>query len=198
VTPAQDVPTLGPVGRLFLGVAIPEPIRASLERHLRGALGERPLPGRPVPPHNWHLTVRFLGDTPAPHWEALRRELDGADLGTRFALRFGGPGAFPRPARASVLWLGIEEGVEPLTRLVAAAEGAARRAGFEPEERPFRAHLTLSRIQPPRDVRELLASIPPAAEGMEVTGLVLFRSHLGAGPPRYEVWERFTLADPRG
>jgi RNA 2',3'-cyclic 3'-phosphodiesterase len=179
--------------RLFVGVALPDAVRGALDVHLRAALGSKGLPGRRVPPENRHLTLRFLGDTSASRAGEFLDRMSAADLEPCFALEFGGCGAFPRPARASVLWLGIRDGAEPLARLAAAIEVAARQAGFAAEDRPFRAHLTLSRLQPPQDVRALLDTIPPFTERMRVDEATLFRSHLGGGPPRYEVVERFRL-----
>jgi RNA 2',3'-cyclic 3'-phosphodiesterase len=180
-------------GRLFLGIELPEQLREELLDLLRGAARVAPLPGRPVAPQNWHITLRFLGETAAPRAALLRHALGSADLGGRFVLGLGGWGAFPRPARAAVTWLGISAGAEQLARLAGACEEAARVAGFTAERRPFHAHLTLSRVQPPRDARGVLGSLPPFAGSFEVAAATLFRSHLGAGPPRYETVERFPL-----
>jgi 2'-5' RNA ligase len=179
--------------RLFLGVALPEETRTALEGRLREALGGEPLPGRPVPPTNWHLTLRFLGDTPAEARERLVRELRAAACGPAFPLELAGLGAFPRPARASVLWVGAAEGEAPLRALAEEVEAAVRRAGFPAEPRPFSPHLTLSRIQPPHDVRALVEHFPDFAERITVDAVVLFRSHLGRGPARYEAVERVPL-----
>lgn len=178
-------------GRLFLAV----PLSEALRRDLAGALRRHgPLPGRPVPPESWHLTLRFLGDTPREALDRLRGEMARASLGGPFALRFGGYGAFPRASRATVLWLGVEAGAEPLGALAEAVEAAVRRAGFSPERRPFRPHLTLSRIRTPENASSLLERLPPFREAMPVEAVVLFRSHLGHGPARYEALERFSLA----
>ena len=181
--------------RLFLGVPLTEGCRGALRAHLESAVGGT-LPGRPVPPENWHLTLRFLGATAPDARERLVREVRGTDFGAAFTLTLAGLGAFPRPARAAVLWVGVAEGEEPLRALAARVEAAARRAGWAEEERRFSPHLTLSRIQPPRDVRPLVERAPPFGERMPVDAVVLFRSHLGRGPARYEVVERFPLAPP--
>jgi RNA 2',3'-cyclic 3'-phosphodiesterase len=191
--PTSPPPAGDSAGRLFLGVGLPDDLRHALDSHLRQALGNQALPGRAVPAANWHFTLRFLGDTPLSRLDALRHELDEPETGAAFRVGFSGYGAFPHPARASVLWLGVGEGEEALQRLAGAVEVAVRRAGFPAEERPFRAHLTLSRIQPPRDVRELLRCLPSFHESMEVSGVTLFRSHLGGGPARYEPLEQFRL-----
>ncbi len=179
--------------RLFLAVPVTDAIRAELQNHLRQALAGERLPGRVVPAENWHLTLRFLGDTEAGARERLLSELQAATLGNRFELEFGRCGAFPRPARASVLWLGVAQGEALLRALAAEVESAVGRAGWMPENRPFSPHLTLSRIQPPRDLRELLAAAPAFPLRMPVQEVALFRSRLGRGPARYEALERFPL-----
>lgn len=180
--------------RLFLGVPVPEPAREALKASLRGTLGERPLPGRPVPPANWHLTLRFLGAVEEEARDRLLRELSRADLGSAFALELGGLGAFPRPARAGVLWAGVQRGAEPLRALAARVAGAVERAGFAREARAFSPHLTVARVHPPRDLRETVERGDAVTARFSVEEAVLYRSHPGAGPPRYEAEARFPLA----
>jgi RNA 2',3'-cyclic 3'-phosphodiesterase len=180
------------VGRLFLGIPLPGEVRAGLEAHLRGAFGER-IPGRAVRPENWHLTLRFLGDTDADRHAKVVDELRRAELGAAFDLAFGALGAFPRPARATVLWVGVGDGADRIRELAATIETAVRRAGFAADDKPFSPHLTVSRIQPPADLRQTLAAVPPFNGRIRVDGVVLFRSHLGSGPPRYERMETFAL-----
>ncbi len=181
------------VGRLFLGIPLPDGPRGALVAHLGAAFGGR-LPGRAVPPANWHLTLRFLGDTEADRHRALVDGLRGAALGPAFDLGFAGLGAFPRPARATVLWVGVGEGERAVKALAAVVEDAARAAGFAPEEKPFSPHLTVSRLNPSADLRREIAAAPPFAARMRVDAVTLFRSHLGGGPPRYERMEEFALA----
>lgn len=180
-------------GRLFVGVPLAPGLRRALEAHLRAATSGRPLPGRLVEPRSWHFTLRFLGETPPEAAHRLREELRSVPPRRSFRLRLGTAGAFPRPRRASVLWMGVGEGSEELRGLAGDVEAAAVRAGFAAEERPFRAHLTLSRLRQPADATGVLEGIPPFGGAMEVDRFVLFRSHLGAGPPRYETVEEWTL-----
>lgn len=185
---------MGKVGRLFVAVPITDEVRHGLAAHLDEALEGKAVPGRPVPPDNWHITLRFLGKTTGLENEKLSRALDEADLGDPFEASFGGLGAFPRPARATVLWLGLERGVGRLGELASAAETAATDAGFMPEERPFSAHLTLSRIRPHQDVRPVLERVPAFPLRMPVERVVVYQSHLGRRrPARYEEVEEFGL-----
>jgi RNA 2',3'-cyclic 3'-phosphodiesterase len=183
----------GPSGRLFVGVPLPDGVRAALTAHLRATLGAGGLPGRAVPSGNWHLTLRFLGATEPTQGESLVAALRAAELGERFAVTFGGAGAFPSARRAAVFWIGVEEGEDGLRRLAAAAEAAARAAGFPAEERPYRPHLTVARIRPPADVTCAVERVGRTGVRMDVGEVVVFRSHLGGGPARYEAAARLPL-----
>jgi RNA 2',3'-cyclic 3'-phosphodiesterase len=181
-------------GRLFVAAPLDDGARDALDAHLRRALGPAGVPGRPVPPRNWHLTLRFLGDCDAAAGERMVQALEAAVHGRRFAISFGVAGAFPRPRKASVFWIGVDEGADGLTALAAVAEAAARVAGFAADTRPFRPHLTVSRIRPPADVAEAVSRVPAAGVRMMVDEVVLFRSELDGGPARYEPVARFPLS----
>jgi 2'-5' RNA ligase len=137
--------------------------------------------------------MRFLGPTGEVAYDRLVAALGEAELGEPFSLTFGGLGAFPRPARATVLWLAINGGVDRLEQLAALAEHAAQQAGFASEDRPFHPHLTLSRIRPHQDVRPLIQGVSPFPLSQQVDRLVIYRSHLGSGGARYEELESFEL-----
>jgi len=181
-------------GRLFLAVALDEAVRTALIDRLSQALDGRPLPGRPIAPENWHLTLRFLGETEAAAGRRLVQGLGTAPLGPPFSVGFTGLGAFPRAARAQVLWLGVGPGEDRLRALAAVVERAVVAAGFAPERRPFATHLTLSRLRPPLDMRAIVTAVPPFPARQSVDRVTLYRSHLGPAGPRYEVVETFGLA----
>jgi 2'-5' RNA ligase len=162
--------------RLFVAVDPP----ASAVTHLRDRL--EPAPGlRWTDPAQWHLTLTFCGEvdeeTAADLTERLAR---AAGRHAPMELRLSGAGAFSRPARAHALWIGIAGDVDALGRLADSTSAAARRCGIPVEGRRFRAHLTIARASPPRDVRDVVASLG-AYNGPSWTAseLHLVRSHLG-------------------
>jgi 2'-5' RNA ligase len=176
--------------RIFIAVPVPGEVRAALADRL----SEVEIPGRVVLPENWHLTLRFLGWADRVGYERALAALDSADLGARFRIALGAMGAFPRPGNASVIWLDVIEGLERLTELAEVSEEAARVAGFQPEERPFRVHLTLSRVRPTRDVRPLVEGFPAVGIGWRCESVVVYESHLARGGARYEALEAFPLS----
>jgi len=178
--------------RLFLAAALDGPTRQLLAAHLEAHGGEA-LPGRVVPPRNWHITLRFLGWATEPQHDGVMRGLDESALPGPFVVRFGGLGAFPRQRKATVLWLGVEGGGDELGALAAAADDAAQNVGYAPEDRPYHPHLTLSRIRPPQDVTDLVEGFPPFVVKMPVTAVTLYESHLRKGGAVYEALDAVEL-----
>jgi 2'-5' RNA ligase len=174
--------------RLFIGVPLSDDARRAIGKSL-----PKSLPGKVVPPENWHFTLRFLGATPADTRDQIVRIVKAATCGAPFTIRFTDLGAFPHAGRARILWLGIDEGTERMKQLAAIAEAAARNVGFVGEGREFTPHLTLSRIEPPTSVKTLLTSKIEFGHRMAVDSVILYRSRLGGGPTRYEEVERFAL-----
>lgn len=177
--------------RLFLGIALSDEVRHGLAAFLEAKAF--PLPGDPVPPENWHLTLRFLGMTAEPERDQILRLLDEHMLTLPFVLGFDGLGAFAKPARATVLWLGVNRGNEELVELAAICEEVARAVGLDAEDRPFHPHITLSRIRPSQDVRDVVDTVPPFPLAQTVEHVTLYRSMLGRGGARYEVVDEIEL-----
>jgi 2'-5' RNA ligase len=179
---------LAPPERLFIGVPVTPAARTKIERAL-----PKNLPGKLVAPDKWHFTLRFLGRTARETREDIIARLSAVKLGPKFQLQFGELGAFPNARRARILWLGVTRGGERLSDLAAIAEETARNAGFAPEGKRFRPHLTLSRIDPPQNIVPLLAQKHHCNVEMTVAELILYRSQLGGGPARYVEVARFEL-----
>ena len=184
--------------RQFLAVELSGELRddlVSLQQQLRTEADG----WRWVKPQSIHLTLRFLGEV-APELDASCREAwrTVAAGAPPFTVRLDGVGSFPPRGRPRVLWVGVrEDGSEGrLASLAAAFETAAREAGFERENRPFRPHLTLARAR-----RSGGGTLPELHEfvsrsALEVERAVLFRSELLPSGARYSVLESFSFQAP--
>lgn len=175
--------------RAFLALELEPAVREAagdLQRQLRPRLGSIRL----TRPEGLHLTLRFLGETSPRAIEAMRPRLERAAAACPPAeARVSGLGAFPERGSPRVLWLGIEV-PPPILELREACERAALAAGFPPEPRAFRAHLTLGRWRE----RGPRPELPPADLGpARLDTLVLFRSDLRPGGAVYEPLVRFPL-----
>ena len=177
---------MGPI-RVFAGVPLPVETRLALSDQV----ARYDIPGKIAPPENWHVTLRFLGQIDQVAFERFLSELDDLTSEPSFTIDLGGFGAFPNTRKATVVWLGVRKGEGQLARLNEITEEAALAAGLPAEERPFHPHLTLSRVRPPADVRHLANEALDL--GWTCDRVVVFRSHLGGGPARYEPLETFAL-----
>lgn len=153
-----------------------------------------------VRPDNMHLTLRFLGETPEPRVPGLI-EAFAAPLATpAFELRFAGVGTFPPRGPARVIWLGITEGHEALAGVHAEVEGRLAALGFDREERPFRAHLTLGRVRDRLGPRAATIIGGTAATGLPVSAareVTLFESRLSPRGATYTALCRTGLGPVR-
>jgi 2'-5' RNA ligase len=181
--------------RLFVAVDLPAGARQAVDRAIepwRAGLSG----ARWVKPENWHVTVKFLGRTWPRLVDWVHDRCREAAAGIRpFRLGLEGLGVFPRPTRARVLWVGLGDPEGGLPAVAAALDNRLGRE-FPPEKRPFSAHLTVARFNPPVPMRELAAELDATTIGARPFGigeLVLYRSHLSPRGARYEPLDRFPL-----
>lgn len=162
--------------RLFFALPLPEEVRRALAA-LRRDVGK----ARWVPPAQMHLTMRFLGEVDEARAARVLELVEPASAAwpsVRIALR--GLGLFGSAERPRVLFAAIDP-VEDVMRIARDLEARVRDAGLPPEERPFRAHVTLARIQRAdrRALRRLLDEHQRfSSEPFDVPELVLYRSTL--------------------
>jgi 2'-5' RNA ligase len=175
--------------RAFVALELQEQTRARLAELMRSLHGVV-TGARWVRPEGIHLTLRFLGyarrtvlDSLVP---ALRRAAEDCPA---TAANVAGLGVFPERGRARVIYVALS--VPPsILRLQQACERAAVAAGFEPETRGFRPHLTLGRWKDP-------ARRPPLPDAdlgrTNLDTLVLYRSQPGRAGSVYTPIETFAL-----
>jgi 2'-5' RNA ligase len=181
--------------RLFAAVDVPPAAgRALVEAVVPWK--ERFPAGRWVRTENWHVTMKFMGRTYPRLVDWVHRMVREAASEVRpFKASLHGLGAFPSLGRARVLWAGIDDEGEGFRALARALDEKLEKE-FPPEKRPFTAHLTVARFDPPvrlKEHAEELAGTEIRARPFRVGQLVLYRSHLSPRGARYEALETFPL-----
>jgi 2'-5' RNA ligase len=161
--------------RLFVALDLPYDLRqrlADLSVGLQGA--------RWVPPENFHITLRFIGEAPSHRAEEIDLAL-AALRGRAFSLTMAGVGTFEKQGRVNTLWAGVERN-PALEHLQGKIDNALQRAGVPTERRRFAPHVTLARLDNAPEAK--LAGWVQAhnlfrADPVRVAHFTLFSSRLG-------------------
>ncbi len=156
------------MARLFIAVWPPEEVVADLM-----ALRRKDQRGvRFLPPENWHVTLRFLGEA---HVDEVADALDRTRLEACTARL--GPGVDALGERSLVLPVaGVDE-------LAAAVADTTATIG-EPPRKRFVGHLTLAKVRPRAPMPDLLGAL--AQMSFDVEEIALVASTLRPEGARYD------------
>jgi 2'-5' RNA ligase len=132
--------------RTFIAVDVTSEAIVKLQNDILSTAGWDPRDVKPVDPHNFHFTMIFLGDKSEQDVEKIKERL-GQFQFEPFTITYTGVGAFPKPAHARVVWVGVDsEGAQKLTNLASGIITEMSELGFK-ADKPFSAHLTLFRAK---------------------------------------------------
>lgn len=180
--------------RLFVGLELPQPLRERLAMMGGGLSG-----ARWVPPENYHITLRFIGEVPPHRAEEIDHALSGVSAGG-FALTLSGIGTFSKGGREITLWAGVERS-PALEHLQTKVETALQRAGEQPERRRFSPHVTLARLSDTVVEAKLAAFVQAnnllRAGPFPVDHFTLFSSRLGREASVYTPEVEYQLRPPK-
>lgn len=177
--------------RLFIAVDVPQDVRAAVAEQA-ARLRETNADVAWVKPENFHLTLKFLGETPDAQLADIQAALDlTAAARAAFDLELRGMGCFPERGVPRVVWVGASTGRDALAALARDVESAMEELRFPRERREFAAHLTIGRVRGPRGTERLRRLVEAEAEtglGRCVVDEVrLYRSTLAPGDSIYEM-----------
>jgi 2'-5' RNA ligase len=169
--------------RLFLALWPDEAVRRDLIQVREWLEGFN---GLPMHPEDLHVTLVFLGAVAAQRQACVEATAD-AIRARPFELSVDRFGFWPRPR---ILWCGPGETPDALGQLVRDLQKGLEGCGFQPERRPFAAHVTLA-----RKAREIPCPELERPVLWPVREFVLVASRPGGNPPRYEVLRSWMLSD---
>ncbi len=176
--------------RLFVALDLPEEVKDQLSGLAGG------LPGMKwVPRVNYHLTLRFIGETPPFRAEEVDEALS-AIRAKPFELHLLAPGIFEKNGQVQSLHVTAER-TPGLAHLQNKIETALQRAGFPPEKRRFAPHVTLGRaaaVPVPKLVAFLQAHSLFRCPPVTVEHFTLFSSVLGKEASHYTPEVDYPLA----
>lgn len=171
--------------RLFF--ALWPPIELSHELYRLAGNALHGSTGRRVLPENIHLTLAFLGSKDAS-FRACAEQAAMAIRATPFTLMLEQMGNW---SKSGILWVGPHQTPPPLLQLVQELNAGLAGCGYEAEQRPYAAHLTLARQARLRQVTHSIES-----RAWEINRFHLVQSHTHAEGARYEILRSWPLNSP--
>jgi len=184
--------------RTFVAIELDDECRRKLVRaqeELRGSCGGV----RWVRPDGLHLTLKFIGELAETDVSSAASAISSAaSQASPFRMTLEGISGFPPKGRPRIIFARVEEPHGVLAALAQAVDsGLCEALGIAPEERSFKSHVTLGRVQNPRDcppVPELSGLVADDDFGeVAVDSVVLMKSDLTPRGAIYTPLERIRL-----
>jgi RNA 2',3'-cyclic 3'-phosphodiesterase len=173
--------------RTFVAVDASSVGMVKLQNELLSTAGWNLRDVKPVEPHNFHFTLIFLGEITDNHdHEKIKEKLAEIQF-EPFTLIYEGVGAFPSPAAARVVWVGVDpQGSQKLTALAQNVIEKMSEIGFK-IDKPFSSHLTLFRAKgKPVSLSDISAKYKGRTFGSDLIDMVhLKKSELTQSGPIY-------------
>jgi 2'-5' RNA ligase len=169
--------------RVFIAIDPSDEARRALTdltARLRVACEAAGVKARWARPDTFHLTLRFLGDVSPERAAEIGRALAPIGSTDRLEIALGALGAFPDEKNPRVLWIAPVRGGGALKSLAEQVDRCLGGLGIPPEDRQFRAHLTLARVKRAgKSLSTVLEKVSPAGEiASPISEVVLYRSDL--------------------
>ncbi|MDQ7081608.1 MAG: RNA 2',3'-cyclic phosphodiesterase [Aquificota bacterium] len=153
--------------------------------------------GKWIEPQNLHITFQFLGDISRDQAVSVMKNLQKvADRFSPFKVQYRSLGVFPDSRRPRILWIGVSRGGDLLKRIASEVVQLNRKAGINPETKPFHPHVTICRIKDVdrRKLKNLMSRYRNTVFGEDTVDRVAFiSSSLTSVGPIYTVVEEFPL-----
>lgn len=167
--------------RSFIAIELPKAVKDELIE-VSGLLAAKTSGYRWVKPDAMHLTLRFLGYLGPRRFEEVAALVSaGIKAEGPIKLKPLSVGGFPTATKARVVWVGLDGDLARLHALSDALDGELAGIGIAREERPFKAHLTIGRVD--KDGRASGLPVDDelddwAGSGWTASEIVLFESRL--------------------
>ncbi len=175
--------------RLFIALPLGPSVKDALGKII-GLFRQKGGSVKWVKPENVHLTLRFLGETDENLVDEIKNHIDEAVKSHRqVQTSIATLGGFPNLNRPRVIWVGIEQHLEALSKMARDIEHRMRSLDFEKEKKPFKAHLTLGRVRHPQGLENLTGFIKDyrfEEIPLLFDRVVLFKSTLTPQGPIYD------------
>lgn len=188
--------------RLFVGVPVAVPVAQALAatcETLARRARHHDVRIAWIAPASYHVTLAYFGPARPDAVSAVIDRLRAIAAGARpLRWKTARLGAFASPARATVVWAGVDEPTGELARLAGAVAAMGEELGFPRDRRPYHPHVTIGRLRTPAAVAEVL--LPLSEQTFSETrcdSLTLYETVTKSTGSEYRVVARAPLGAPQ-
>lgn len=172
--------------RTFIAVDVSVGAITRLQNEVMSSAGWNLREVKPVESPNFHFTLIFLGEKSGDDIARIKEKMAEVHFDP-FTLTYAGVGAFPKPASARIVWIGVDqEGGKRLTALANDVNAKMAELGFY-ADKPFSPHMTIFRAKGrPVKIEDIAAKYQGKMFGSDLVDRVhLKRSDLAPSGPVY-------------
>jgi len=182
--------------RLFIGIKI-EPSDKLLGIYEEIKLNLEPEKIKWITKENMHITLKFLGNTDIKLITQIKEVIKNSITHYKpFQLELKGIDCFTKNKQIKVIWMGIDTNSE-INALANHLINKMENLGFENEQRDFKAHLTLGRVNSninEEKIQRIMSYYQDEIiQKVIVSEMILFESLSSQQGPKYIPIEKFHL-----
>jgi len=182
--------------RVFFCIPVANQIPSILSE-IKSYLINEPTVIKWIPIENIHLTLLFLGDIYNHNISDLIKLLENNISSAKFKIRISKTGMFPSVKSPTILWLGLDRGIDQIKILQNQIEESVKEININYEKKSFIPHITIAKIKtvyPKVDVLPLMNSVYSPRE-IEVDSISMYQSRLFRDGVQYTLMNTFPLTD---
>jgi len=182
------------VVRLFVALDIAPHFKDAISR-LKGRLARFQRVVRWVQRERMHVTLKFIGETPADALADIRSACaDVAAQSSPCGWSLERVGCFPPDGRVRILWTGASQMPPELLTMAERCDAALESVGIARESRPFAAHVTFGRVRnddTDGTLRTAVGKLGIKTKEQHIAAMTLIESTLKPEGPTYNIIATF-------
>jgi len=161
--------------RVFIGIEFDEPIKQYL-KDVQDVVKTTTISGEFTLYSNFHLTLKYIGQINNNEFDELCDCIDDVSKDiSPFYVKINDIGVFHKK-NSSIVFVGVQDPFNSLKRLYTKLEQTIIEAGFDPDERKYRPHITLGKKVVFRS-GNFTNELPYYHNDIRCTKITLFESH---------------------
>jgi len=142
--------------RLFIAIDIADDIKKMINVNINHLKDELNNELKWIQEKNMHITLKYLGETKEDSVQAIIKKMNYIIENTQQqSVKIEGIAAFPRLDYPRVIYIGLKEGANELSKLHSLLENELFYLGFKQDKNKYTPHITIARTRHDTNIKQL-------------------------------------------